>query len=426
MKSQPKPKAPDLVVEICTQVIPCQKLTPENFWRLCAEYPRREAASVYLYRLWPIIDRRLAGMRYKNIDKWVVDDKPINEERILGLHGSGRYRITFNDANRPRPLKQVAETVVTIDRSDRPPVIPIEELVREHPDNRSYVQGLRAAGELKDESMNAEGKAVEQLAAMSRQLLAERAGKRDELLALKLVELLKPKKDPVELAMELQKLSEGRKDDVLLKALLDGEIRLTAALLKERGGRQGGELEAIDKILSIAGKLGLAPRNARSGTDWGAAVQGSLDRLAAIVLGLPAVIRELRRGAGAGRAPAGEAVLPRELPILVQPVQPQASAGTAEPAAAQPDEGEGQEDSDVPTLEALAIVGRRAIEAYQAGKSGAEFGAALKLVEPQLYQQLQTMGKGGIMAALSMEPGIWDQIGSERAGVEAWLDSFFA
>jgi len=418
----PKPKQdsqPDLVQQICMEVIPSQKLTPENFFRLCAHYPRREAASVYLYRLWPIIDRRLGGQRYKNIDKFPVDEKPIDEERILALHGSGKYRLTFNDANRPRPLKQVAETALTLERADRPPVVVVQELILEHPDNRSYVQGLRAAGQLKDEPMNGEGRtAVEQLAAMTRQLMQERGVKREEALAIKLVELLKPSKDPLEMAVQLQKMSEGRKDDTILKSLIDAYTGLTAALIKERAETKGSELEAVDRILGVAGKLGMVPRAGRGGTDWGAVIKESLGNL---FLGLPAAIRELRRMAST----EGATIVARALPAAGETTAPPEPAPNS---AGEPEETEEEEDSETGgvTFQEVTIVGQRAVEAYRAGKSGAEFGAALRMVQPELYQRLRSVGKAGILAGLSAAPEeISEQLESERQKVEAWLDSFF-
>lgn len=420
--SRPKAAASqDLVEQICSQTMPCQKLSPENFWRLCAAYPHREAASVYLYRRWPIIDRRLAGIRYNNIDKFAVDDKTIDEERILAQHGSGVYRITFNDANRPRPLRQVADTSLTMDRADRPPVVPIQELVVEHPDNRSYIQALRAAGELKDNSMSSDSKAVDQLASANQQLMQQvlrgRGASADAMdLALKLVELLKPKQDAFELAIQIQKMMDGRRDDGILKTLLDNQAELTKAVLA-RGGKEGGELEALERVLGIAEKAGLVPRGGGARSHWTESLKSVLAHVATIMLGLPAVIASLRANARPGPS----------APVISVPAELPAAPPQSTVADAAEDEGAEEESQmSAPNFQALMIVGQRGLEAYRAGKSGAEFGAALQMVEPDLYQQLRSLGKAGIMQAVSAAPGLMEQLAEEREKLESWLDSFFA
>ncbi len=118
-----------------------QNLKPETFWQFLKEYPDWEAGAVYVYRLWPVIDRQLAGNKEKNID---IFTSAITDLDILHRHGSGKYHLMFNDSNKPKGLVNVATCKVDINDPLYEPVVPLEEVVEGADANKSYIEGLKA------------------------------------------------------------------------------------------------------------------------------------------------------------------------------------------------------------------------------------------------------------------------------------------
>lgn len=106
-------------------------------------------AMLYLYRYWPIIDRKLTDPDNPNYIEAISE--PYTVEDLKRRHGSGSYSIKMNDLNRPKG-QTVCESTFTINDPEAPPVLDVREVVRGHVKNASYVQGLIARGELPKEN----------------------------------------------------------------------------------------------------------------------------------------------------------------------------------------------------------------------------------------------------------------------------------
>lgn len=113
---------------------------------------------IYGYREWPIIDRQKENPKAGiNID---VYSNNFTREIILKgdgsdhpPHGSGRYQFRINDVNKAINGKGGTLGVAYVHLNDPhyPPVLRLEELLTDHPGNRSYVDRLVAEGKLSKE-----------------------------------------------------------------------------------------------------------------------------------------------------------------------------------------------------------------------------------------------------------------------------------
>jgi hypothetical protein len=85
--------------------------------------------TLYLYRQYPITDRRAAG-KLLWIDKF---SEPVDQERIMQLHGSGTYRLDLlHDGN-----KRIGTTSFRIFNMDYPPKVPPGDWV-DDPKNKDW------------------------------------------------------------------------------------------------------------------------------------------------------------------------------------------------------------------------------------------------------------------------------------------------
>lgn len=382
MSSKTK-KARDPVEEILSGTIsPSKKLKPDNFWKVANEYPQPEAAAVYVYRLWPVIDRRAAGHRYNYIAVWPVGEA-ITEERLVNEHGSGTYQLKLTDSNRPKQLREVASATVTIKDPERPPVVDPAEVVPDARENQSYIQGLRAAGAWPDNGGEMSDVAVKELAELNRDLVEEiKKGKeKDPIeLAVKAAEAFRPKQDPLELGLRVAELVKDRSNDSkLLEVILQNQAKLTEIVLS-RG--QGDDLERLERILSIAQRIQTSQPPGTSG--WSAFLEGLPETVNGMAQLLGHVV-QLR-----GRAPTAAP------PIAPVPV------GGAE-------------------VNKLTAIGTRAVEAFCRGVGGAEFGASLRLLEPELYEQLRSLGSEAIVGVLRGLPQLWRELAPREAEVTRWV-----
>ena len=80
------------------------------------------------------------------------------------------------------------------------------------------------------------------------------------------------------------------------------------------------------------------------------------------------------------------------------------------------------------TIRALETTGEKAMKAFERGIVGDHFASALCIDEEgeRIYDLLHTLGKDGILQALSMVPGATERLAPRRAEIEAWLESFIS
>lgn len=407
------PTPADPVQKIVASTLPSQTLNPDNFTRLCAAYPAREAAAVYVYRLEPKIDRRKAGHRYNYIDKLLLGDEPISAESLLPSHGSGKFQLKLNDENRPKQLREVASTILTINDPERPPVVPPEELVWEAPENRSYVQGLRARGicppafeEQPPAAGQSSGSAVSGLVETNRALLNEVVRGRQQ----KPPDVLGEAAKAATAFKEMAEAVRPAESDSVSKALLAHLLKLEEMLLQ---GRQQAappnELDAVDRVLSIVDRLEkrLGPRGnpevMRASSLEG--VQGLLNSASSLVEASSPLVLALL-----GRRPVETTDEPEE-------DEPQASlpAGTNKAGAVRVEI----------SVQRMMGLGQQAIRAFKSGVSGRQFAESLKVLEPELLERLCGLEEPQIMVALQAAP-VWAQLAPRENEIRGWVRDFLS
>ncbi len=384
-----------------------QKLTPERFFRFIREYPAPDATSVYIYRLVPVIDRGLAGVEESNIDSTTA---LVDEEYILRTHGSGKYHLKYSDGNKPRGLTEVAKTTVEVWDPNVDPILNPVELVVSAPGNDKWVRKYLAKGWTVENGKLIQPPSGSEAGVLAKTVsdLAERVAARpaaseagndvvrraldvltdrnrgDELeTAFKIADRLRPQPDPTQ--TEVFKLVTELLTDRARPAETNPIIQLkeTAALLREFGW---------------SSRTSAAPP---AGTSW-----------ADLVAALPGIFQH------------GSEFLGRLLALRAAGVQAPAAAVPSNPNSP----GTPPAEVDM-TLNALMSVGRDALEAFQRGIDGDDFAHALvcrNRAGEELYATLVGMGKDGLLTAISMVPGLAEQIAPKRAEMEAWLDKFMS
>lgn len=371
-----------------------QKLKPESFWQFLKEYPSWEGGALYLYRLWPVIDRKLGGVDEKNID---VFNGPITEQDILSRHGSGKYLLMFNDSNRPQGLVRVADCKVEINEPMYEPVVRIEEVVEGAEANRSYIEGLKARGKWKENPMpqTDNGAATAEMARTLNnavEKLAERPAAAAETsrdpfdIGLKFAALLaqsQPKQasDPFEMALTIvERLNPPAK---AVKELDPLEVYAKVA-------------EVIDQRVSrVAGGGG-----GGGGIDWAGLFEGAVKAIPMIMQGFAAMQAMPRPVAPGAMVPSN--------PYPMAPAQPAAPvAQTADVNA---------------VFEQLKPF---LVKALTQGQTGDEFAAGLCLWagEP-LYQQLVGLGMEGLLGQLQAHQEMWMMLSPFEDQVRVFIQDF--
>lgn len=297
-----------------------------DLFQLVANHQKKSDLVCYLYRTWPVIDRRLSGAKAKYIDKLTAEMTTV--DYIRKAWGSGRYRLDLFDAGVGKYGTRIASTKLDLgyDMDCMPVIGPgFAELVRGHPDNKSFEQTLRMRGLLTEEEVDdmkdSGAAAVAQLSNTVTELagkLSERrqaAGDEPLSLALSLIDRLQAgRPDPIEQAAKLKELLGG--DNKLLAIFLENQARLTEMMLKNQAPAAVSVLDQLDTLTQVMEKLGnLAGR--RHGGGGGA---GWIDQL---VRAIPSVVGSVAQALTAAvalkAAPAG----------VPAPMLPQNAAATA-------------------------------------------------------------------------------------------------
>jgi hypothetical protein len=392
---------------------------PESFSKFCLGYPNPGNAVTYVYRLAPKIDREQSNNRETAIEK--VAGETVDYDYLARKWGSGRYMLLYNDLARPRDLQQVAKCTIEIDDPLLPPELDPAELVVSDR-NAAVISRYLNMGWTIVETTNdlkptpfkqlappSAGNAADKVLAETVQKLALQGAERrpnggDELeVAFKIADRLKPAED---------KLSTG-----LLYKLIDvvltrqnpapvapppsdsvATLRTTMQFLREEMGWSpaAGETAGTSILGGGAMKL-LELAVSQMAVGFG---QALATRFGPAVLA-PAPVLE-SSPATVGNMPQPEPVMPevvREDPML-NPVK----------------------------LKALIAVGQSAVDAFDRGVSGDDFAEWLcsKPETATVYDDLVSMGKQGILGALSVVPGLAEKLAPKRAAYEEWLDDFLA
>jgi hypothetical protein len=141
-------------------------MKPEDFFEYWAKmdkkYPSR--LLLYVYRMWPVIDRTLADPNAKkNIGKVDAAWDPANwRQEMLHCYGSGDYKLALTDGALSKSIGQTI--VMNLRDSEYPPAVPPDELVMDDPANRSHIEWLRIKGKLDQGEDVANTETVDKLA----------------------------------------------------------------------------------------------------------------------------------------------------------------------------------------------------------------------------------------------------------------------
>lgn len=378
-----------------------QKLKPETFWRLWVQYPNREAISVYVYRLYPVIDRLKAGKDAKNI---AIYTEPITELDFLRAHGSGKYQLQFNDSNRPPDLRQVATCILSLDDVDYPPVIAPGELVMNAPDNQSYVDGLRARGLMKEASVsqNDSNVAVAELAKTNREIITR-------VMETQSADKAAPAPDPFGIALRMIELQKGMAPapppaadpfDIALKIVTLIQPAMQPA-------KAADPLESYVKVKQIMEEIAPKSAPASEGGGWGSMVLEFVKALPQLMQGFMMMQHAQAAGAGPGVAGVPMAALPPQTPT---PPQETLVPMTGE-----------QIDVNVLLQQLRPFV----LKALMRGQDGDEFADfVVTLVSQDAYEKLRALGMDGLLNYLKSQADLWPMLSSFEPQVREWLQAF--
>ena len=429
-RAEKKPAAaPASIQDIIDSVLPSQDLSPANFWRLCERWPAKDSSSVYVYRLWPVIDRRKAGQRYKYIDVWGPEHKPPpSRDKLLKLHGSGQYMLKFTDKNRPRTAQEVAVMFLTLEETAYPAVINIEELVLEHPDNRSFVQSLKAQGLIERDDMdNTASTAIAELAETSREdrralldmasRLAERPAseEREANVIAKTAQAMKS-------VWEMLGTKTGD-SDVVLK-MLNSQVGLLAVKAFLERPSASSSLSELDNVLKLVDRLrdyggGGNPADTRPG--WIQFCDSKAGEILARWAVTSPAAGQLLRAVASGALPGLTGTLPAQSGVG----GPTATgAPAAPPPAAAP--GAAQQSPEAAMLQKFRALLPRLHEALRdPDTDGEDVAVAMRLWDPELYASLIATGQAGIVELLRQMPDVWPAIEPHRERLDQLLGEFF-
>ncbi|MCC7497315.1 MAG: hypothetical protein IT160_07045 [Bryobacterales bacterium] len=407
-------------------------MPPEEFFRATAAYPDTSATTYRVYRLWPVIDRGLVGLKHKWIDKLMACDEAFIRQKF----GSGEYEVYFHDANKPWQQQTIARCKVSITDPELEPVLDHKEIVIGHERNVSYIQGQKARGtwrgvdveETEGDDMGDSAAVVAEVAGLARDVMNANSRPPAELPGMKetvgmvaegfkavMANAINPF-EQLRQAKEVLGLGGPVGNDGMVAVLLKQMEMQNSMLLKllERdrppasSGAAWDELEKVDQLLRLADRL-----NGRGG-DGGGGLLGNISQIAGAVQSLSQSYQATRAAAPAPAAYPAPAGFPYAPGPVVNP-------------ASGPVDSSGGDGSmfGFPSLNELMQVGQQAYQAYRRELAGSQFAEAVEVMQgPEMLEAIARMGRSNILMALSAHPAAASAVSAEREKVEAFIDDF--
>jgi|DewCreStandDraft_4_1066084.scaffolds.fasta_scaffold03500_14 hypothetical protein len=366
-----------------------QVLKPETFFEFVTAYPDWEACAIYLYRLWPVIDRKLTGHSEKYID---VFSEPITEMDILRKHGSGKYLLHFNDSNRPGGLKQVASCKLELNDPMYEPILDHNEVVEGIDANRSYIEGQIARGKWKKHPP------AEVLAsvAVPDNLTASLASALQRLAPAPVEQKEPPRPDPYEIGLRIAELAQ-RSAPKPSTDPLDLALKIVS-LVRER--KESDPLELYAKVADIIEARAARYAGKAPATDWSTVLLDVAKALPAFVQALAAMRMS--------QAVPGQQMSPAAVPLSTAQAEPLAPAATS------------------PTV-LLEQLKPYLLKAISAGQGGDEFAAGIvTFYGEDKYREIADLGMEGIIDALKRQADIWSLLSPFESEVRSFVADFLA
>lgn len=92
--------------------------------------------SIYLYRSWPIINRKLSDETNPKYIDLISSPKEATRDYILRVHGGGKYQLWLSDSDRRGVICTIP---LSIGIDEAAPKVRYDELVVGHPDNKGFI-----------------------------------------------------------------------------------------------------------------------------------------------------------------------------------------------------------------------------------------------------------------------------------------------
>lgn len=394
----------------------------EQFVAQISARPDKSSLLIYVYRQWPIIDRKLVDSKaVNNIDKIPCEDLPDDlSDYLLKKHGSGKYQMRLFDRNAGKKGAEVLRCEINLNNHDFPPLTDPAEVV-ERDENRSHIEYLKRTGRWsKGDNVaesNGDAAAVKILAEQITRMANKPTKETDDLDQLtKLAALLKSlapagsQSDLSQLLPLMLKVLQPPSNDALLLKLMDQNTALLTKLMEGGNSKGGDAFDEIERVTQLAKALGLKPGG---GGSWVSDLVQALPIVASAGATMIAQARAPQQPMTPGVSDAGfPSVLPP--PGGVAP-------GVIETSPAM---GGG---TDVNMLQMVQI-GQKALAAFDRGKTGDSFAEGLCEYEENgdaLYEQFAALGVDGLLTAFKQSP-FWAKYAARETEVKAWLTEFVA
>lgn len=448
------------------------------FWRWIESLSQEDwnHITIYCYRDWPIIDRtRDNPSAAKYIDKYGsrftkdVLIKGDGADRIP--HGSGKYSFIVNDANKAVGGKggQIGRAYVNVTEVDHPPIFRMEELISEHPSNRSIVDKLVAEGKLSPQGkiMQTQGgtdntalialltRMIEKQSSQPQQapkdstaesisqmfvkandtmlgMVKDQAKSDDPDKLVKLIATLKELLPKAESGNEMLTLVVKMQGD-MAKVQAESQAARETLMLKMMemmNSKNTNSEDEFDKTLERQIKL----KELMGGESGGGDRKKSIPELA-FEYGAPVAIKLFETIQGfINVRNYSEGLKKQQQQGAANPqAQQQGAQPVGLPAVAQeqpqtnPEAGKVVEMPQTAEQQLVAIVkgpaGPLIIAALQRGDTGDMFAENLEgMFGRMTYDQIATVGKDGILAAMQAVPEFWSQI--VPSSVEKFVEEF--
>lgn len=374
-----------------------QKLSWETFQKFQFAYPNKEGISLYLYRLWPVIDRKLTGQPVKNID---VFPGPVTEEDLLRKHGSGKYLLTFNDTNKPKTMCKVAETKIDLNDHDFPPVLDHNELIVGHRDNDSYIAGLKARGQWKKDTemsnQNADNTATAELAKLVSNVTGKLLDK----------EQTPPQSDPFDQALRMLAIMKEftpKPAPIQQADPYDVALKLVSLVQGQRSEPKEDPLEVYARVTETVERIASRFDKGSGGSvGWSHVLLKLIEHLPSVLQSVVAM--KLMGEQGGAPQQAG-------VPAPVMTVPPMEAQM---PAA-----------SDLSAI--FGAIRPYLFRAMTTGQSGDDFAAGLvTFVGQEKYDALAVHGEEGLMKFLQGQTDVWPMIAPYEERVREFIRDFLA
>ncbi|MCX6596629.1 MAG: hypothetical protein NTV70_09710 [Acidobacteria bacterium] len=382
------------------------KLPPDQFWALVEAYPNKEMLVFYLYRQWPIINRKQADPNNpKNVAKYSYEGGDLRK-LIHREFGSGEYGLKVVDPTKPTGQQRLAQTEWTFNDPDMPPQLDVEELTLGHPRNRSYEDGLRRQGKLKQEVEEVADTATEQLGSIANRALDELAAarKKPEPVASSDSSLL-----GIVQMLFTQQQQAAQQQTAMMMELFKSSRQVQAPAPPPAATSLAEQLALLRELREAAADFsGGSARPVKS-----TLMEHVISALAPSLPHVLAVLTRLGTAPAVGAAPVAAGQVPAAVP-------------EAAPVAMVNHPIEGVEDVTMKMGLRFMEVGQQALKAFERGRTGDQFAEALETMADDgaaVYEQLHSVGFDGIMQVVRTLPA-WSILAAREAEVQQFVREF--